>query len=95
MRELVALSAVRLNCSSLSARAAKSLDTSRTTAGQQDGRPSLPVGSGHWSPSSTIRERSAGVFRRVSARPVSSSMVMNMTPLADPGFCRTSTSPAV
>jgi hypothetical protein len=26
--------------------------------------------------------------------PVSSSMVMNMTPLADPGFCRTRTRPA-
>jgi hypothetical protein len=29
------------------------------------------------------------------ATPVSSSMVMNMTPFADPGFCRTSTRPAV
>lgn len=31
----------------------------------------------------------------VVAGPVSSSMVINMTPLADPGFCRTSTKPAV
>ena len=29
------------------------------------------------------------------AMPVSSSMVMNMTPFAEPGICRTSTRPAV
>ncbi|MBB4525485.1 hypothetical protein HA459_28295 (plasmid) [Rhizobium leguminosarum bv. trifolii] len=34
-------------------------------------------------------------FEECRPAPVSSSMVMNMTPLADPGFCRTSTSPAV
>jgi hypothetical protein len=59
--------------------------------------PLNPAIDSHHRGSSTTRRRfskSVGQTTRL-AGPVSSSMVMNITPLADPGFCRTRTSPAV